>query len=95
MTEENGPKMKGDRELAGLWCHEVLAGLSDYLDGELPERLNPQVEDHLRQCDTCAGFGGRVSQVVGALKEKLAQPDPISDSLKERLMRDLKAEPNK
>jgi anti-sigma factor RsiW len=79
--------MKGDREVAGLWCHEVLAGLSEYLDGELPDDSRGQVESHLSQCDTCANFGGQVSMVVSALKDKLANPAPLPNPLRDTLVR--------
>lgn len=75
-----------DREVAGLRCREVLAVLSEYLDGELPRDRRARVEAHVRRCERCERFGGAFGAVVGALRRELAQvrsgPD---DAVKRRL----------
>lgn len=77
--------MKGERLVGGLRCSEVLQELSDYLDGALEmQRLN-QVEDHLRGCDLCERFGGEMSATVRALREQLAEPEPLSRDAEARL----------
>jgi hypothetical protein len=50
--------MAHDREVAGLRCTQVLAHLSDYLDGELDPQTRAQVEAHVQGCDWCERFGG-------------------------------------
>lgn len=34
-------------------CKEMLGALSDYIDGELEERLCAQIEAHMRDCPGC------------------------------------------
>lgn len=77
--------MQGDRKVGGLWCHEVLSMLSDYLDDDLEPFERGQVEDHLRGCDTCERFGGEFASAIKALREQLAKPAPLDDELERRL----------
>ncbi len=60
--------MKGEREVAGLRCSEVLADLGDYLDGELSPSRKATIDAHLSGCDICERFGGEYAGVVRALK---------------------------
>ncbi len=57
-----------DRRVAGLRCRDVLADLSEFLDGNLPPERVASIQAHLAGCDTCARFGGRVGALVGALQ---------------------------
>jgi anti-sigma factor RsiW len=66
--------MAHDREVAGLRCTQVLAHLSDYLDGELDPQTRAQVEAHVQGCDWCERFGGRFAQTVTRLKQAQAPP---------------------
>lgn len=68
--------MAHDREVAGIRCTEVLAVLSDYLDGELDAATRARVEAHVGGCDWCEHFGGQFAATVGALKRRLDQPPP-------------------
>ncbi len=57
-----------DRLVAGLRCRDVLADLSDYIDGDLPPARVVAVQAHLAGCDTCAQFGGFIGEIVSALQ---------------------------
>lgn len=57
-----------EREVAGVRCGEVLAELSDYLDGDLPPVRRSQVMAHLRGCDVCARFGGAFTEAIQLLR---------------------------
>jgi len=57
-----------DRLVAGIRCRDVLADLSEYLDGELSPTRVAQIEQHLEGCDHCERFGGEFASVVTALK---------------------------
>ncbi len=81
--------MQGDRRVGGLWCHEVLERLSDYVDGELSEPERQQIDDHLRECDTCERFGGRFAESIRVIRESLQSPGPLEDQVSERLHRAL------
>ena len=60
--------MTGERDVGGVTCSQVLAGLSDYLDDELEPAAREQVEAHLRGCERCLRFGGAIGGVVRALR---------------------------
>jgi anti-sigma factor RsiW len=77
--------MPTEREVAGLRCGEVLALLSDYLDGDLDTAAREKVEGHVRGCDQCARFGGRFAAVVTALRQRLAPLPPVDDGVAVRL----------
>ncbi len=84
--------MKVDRLVAGTWCHEVLARLSDYLDGELPAAEREQVDDHLRGCDACARFGGELAATVRELRRHLLAEQSGPTGLRQRLRQALDGE---
>jgi len=83
--------MAHDREVAGLRCTEVLARLSDYLDGDLSPEEVAQVQGHLRGCDWCERFGGAYAGVVRGLRRVSVDevPDPIAERLAARLAEEL------
>lgn len=83
--------MQGDRKVGGLWCHEVLSMLSDYLDDELEATDRDQMEEHLRGCDTCERFGGEFASAIKTLREQLTQPAPLDAELERRLQERLLA----
>jgi anti-sigma factor RsiW len=71
-----------DREVAGLSCRDVLADLSDLLDGLLPASRVAAIHAHLAGCETCARFGGSVGAIVAALRaERTRVPTLGSDAL--------------
>jgi anti-sigma factor (TIGR02949 family) len=86
MTDRN------EKVVAGLSCSDVLARLSDYVDGELAEAERARVEEHLRGCDGCARFGGEFSATVRALRAHLARPQAVPRALADRLRRALDRE---
>jgi anti-sigma factor RsiW len=85
--------VRGERLVAGLRCSEVLAELSEYLDGGLPVARREQIETHVRGCAFCEEFGGRFSAVVQLLRRRLAVPEPldveVAARLRDRLRRDI------
>ncbi len=85
--------MKTDRMVAGLWCHEVLARLSAYLDEELAPAERAQVDDHLRGCDACARFGGELAGTVRSLREHLLADAAEPTDLRRRLRAAIDGEP--
>jgi anti-sigma factor RsiW len=78
-----GPR--DEKVVAGISCGQVLARLSDYLDGELEAPARAQVEAHLAGCDGCARFGGELRSTVRALREHLGAPGGLPEALRRRL----------
>ena len=74
-----------NRVVAGVRCIEVLGMLSDYLDDEVSREDRDRIEDHLRGCDQCERFGGRMSSIVKSLRETLKEPDLLDDAVAQRL----------
>lgn len=67
--------MAENQLVGGLRCFEVLALLSDYLDGELEATARGRVEAHLAGCEACTQFGGEFGAVVGALRKQLTSSE--------------------
>jgi len=61
--------MEHERKIAGMQCGEVLAELSDYLDGDLAPERQDQVLAHLQGCDVCERFGGVFTAAIRALRQ--------------------------
>lgn len=89
MTDRH-PDADLDREVGGLRCRDVLAGLSDYLDGDLPNDVRARVDEHLAGCSNCERFGGRVGAIVGTLRSGRARP-LLTESQRASLVRGLRA----
>jgi anti-sigma factor RsiW len=64
--------VNGERTEGELRCGEVLAALSDYLDGALDARTRAAVEAHVSRCEVCAQLGGTVAASIAALRRGLA-----------------------
>jgi anti-sigma factor RsiW len=79
---------RGERIVAGLHCGEVLADLTEYLDGRLPPDKMHRIQEHVRGCEVCESFGSEIAVVVEALREGLREPladEGVAERLLERL----------
>lgn len=74
-----------EREVAGLTCRQVMAVLSDYLDGDLPGELLAQVDAHVAGCGQCATFGGEFMALLAAMRRELGPPDAAPAELMARV----------
>lgn len=81
--------LKDEREVAGLRCGAVLAGLTEYLEGGLAPEVRQQVEAHVAGCDRCERFGGAFGAAVRAIRASSAEPAPVDvlERLEARLAR--------
>lgn len=70
-----------EREVGGMRCRDVLAVLSDYVDGDLGPTDRVRVEAHLRGCAVCERFGGRFSRVVHDLRERLGAETAVDPAV--------------
>lgn len=75
-----------EREVAGLWCGQVLERLSDYMDGELEPGDRARVEAHVQGCALCEAFGGRFVGVIQRLRRGLGAPEPMREEVADRLV---------
>lgn len=76
---------RDEKVVAGLSCGDVLALLSDYLDGDLAPEARQQVEAHLRGCEGCARFGGEFRTTVQALRVHLRRVTAVPPAVLDRL----------
>jgi anti-sigma factor RsiW len=58
-----------DTIVAGVRCREVLADLSDYLDGALAPARVEELQAHLAVCSNCARFGGHIARTLDTLRQ--------------------------
>jgi len=65
----------------GLTCFEVLAQLSDLLDGTLAAPQRQRVELHVAGCGDCARFGGAVARLIAGLRTGAVQGEGGGEAL--------------
>jgi len=75
------PTMKGERHVGGLWCSEVLALLTRYLDGDLTDDELAMVKAHVGDCSACAQFGGAFHKAITALRDVDVDSDSSADDV--------------
>lgn len=60
-----------DTMVAGVRCRDVLADLSEYLDGALDAPRVAQLQGHVAECSHCARFGGHIARTLTALRRAM------------------------
>ena len=75
----------GQRLVGDLWCEDVLAVLSDLVDGELGSEVRDRVRVHLAGCDECSRFGEEFARVIRALREGLGPAEGLGPNVEARL----------
>lgn len=73
--------------MANPTCHDLLSGLSDYLDGETSSELCAEIERHLAECGKCRIVVDTLRQTV-KLYRQLPQP-VMPEVARERLYKRL------
>jgi len=76
-----------------LNCEEVIKQLYDYLDGELNDDLETDIESHIQSCQECMGRTEFERQLKNSIKE--TGDSEVPSTLNKRLMSiidDLKTE---
>lgn len=64
-------------------CHDLLDGLSDYLDGEASAELCAEIQRHMAGCDKCRVVVDTLGKTV-KLYRRLPRPD-MTEAARERL----------
>lgn len=65
-----------DRVVAGLRCRDVLASLSEFLDGTLAADRVTAIQAHLEGCSTCAQFGTDMTRLLASLRSGRTDVSP-------------------
>jgi len=73
--------LKDEQQLAGLWCSDVLTGLTEYLAGSLDAETRQKVESHVKRCHRCERFGGAFATVIQSIRSNISD-EPSIDILK-------------
>lgn len=82
-----------DRIVAGVSCREVLAALSDMVDGTLPAERVEHLRAHVAECHVCEQFGARFQRAIQTLRESASSGlAPLSGPVSVRVRRRLAAE---
>jgi len=68
-----------------LTCHDLLASLSEYIDGSLEASLCQELERHLSECENCRVVLDTTSKVV-YLYQHNAEPESLPSGVQDRLM---------
>lgn len=67
-------------------CRDLLAQISDYIDGELEERLCTELERHLADCQDCRVLVDTTQKTVALYRHHYRhQPVPLSPEATSRL----------
>ena len=72
-------------------CGQLLASLSDYIDGELQAELCIKLERHLQGCDNCRIVVNTLRKTI-ELYEQIAAPSELPNAVRERLFTKLQLE---
>ncbi len=73
--------------MANPTCHDLLSGLSDYLDAEASSELCAEIEQHLAECGKCRIVVDTLRKTV-TLYHQLPQPEMPAQA-RERLYKRL------
>ncbi len=84
--------MQGERTVGGIRCSEVLAELSEYVDGRLSSEQRHRIEEHVGGCTNCARFGGTFEKVLKSIRAQPVAKTVEGTALTDRLMGRLDAD---
>lgn len=76
--------LKGDRNVNGIRCSEVLAALSDYMENSLNKERVSQIVGHVEECRNCERFGADFASAMNALRSMSSAP-VLDSAIAERL----------
>jgi anti-sigma factor RsiW len=65
-----------------LQCHEILATISAYLDGDLEATACDAIERHCHTCERCAALVKGLRETVGLCRQ--AASTPLPESVRQR-----------
>ncbi len=70
-----------------ITCRDVIRELSDYLDGDVDEKVKRQLQDHLMHCHDCKVIVDTTRKTIEFYcdGELFPMPDPVRQRLHEAL----------
>jgi anti-sigma factor RsiW len=83
--------VESERLVAGLHCGEVLADLTEHLDGRLGPDRALRIDEHLEACESCRTLGEEIAAGVRALRQ--LPDEPLDPAIEARLLARLHPEP--
>ena len=81
-----------ENDAGGIRCSEVLAMLSELVDGDLPAAERSRIAAHAAECPSCARFGASFTSLVRSLGTPAAE-EAIAPETWQSVMRALSREP--
>jgi len=79
-----------ERTVAGIRCSEVLAILTEYVDGELDVTAVEKIENHLLGCPNCERFGRNFGAMVVSLRQESEKNEAVQLDVMARLLSQLR-----
>lgn len=71
-------------------CRELLARLSEFLEGELTEEICREIQDHMEGCEPCQAFSRTLKRTIELCRQLPSKPLP--EPVKQELLAFLKKE---
>lgn len=83
------PDSKATNISSNPTCEEILAVLSEYIDGELPKDLCEAIQAHNGNCPPCQAFVETFTKTIELVRKQPAEPLPaaVKDELSAALKR--------
>ena len=71
-------------------CRDVMSELSDYLDGDLDEKVRQELRDHLNKCHHCKVIVDTTQKTIELYcdGERFPLPEPVRNRLHEVLRKE-------
>ena len=78
---EHLPLKKLDREAREAFCSEVIARLSDLVEGEAPDDVRQRIEEMLGDCQAFLAYKATLARTIDLARDCGAAepPDPLVD----------------
>jgi len=80
-----------ERTIGGIRCSEVLALLSEYVDGELDASAIEKIQHHLLGCPNCERFGENFGSMVVSLRQEAENSESMQIDVMARLLARLRS----
>ncbi|GAB4475682.1 MAG: zf-HC2 domain-containing protein [Anaerolineales bacterium] len=73
-------------------CRDMLASLSEYLDGELEAEICAAIENHLAECENCRIVVDTLRKTITLYKHQASEEPSLPDEVRLRLFKRLNLE---